>query len=160
MHMLHAGPLVFLSCALSLAMACWPGQIRICTEMLDTKVQRYTNQLNSSSCKNSTMWIVIVRSPKTGWSMLWCINSATHSLFSTSWKHLLQRKPSPMGWWMDGSSLQTSHGGPKFSMANSYLVLMFWEKVYTEVQRGYCHPSCLDFVSWSLCSRHYSVSVV
>ena len=74
------------------------------------------------------MWIVIARSPNTGWSILWCINSATHSLFSTSWKHLLQRKPSPMGWWMDGSSLQMSHGGPKLSMANNYLVLMIWEK--------------------------------
>ena len=106
------------------------------------------------------MWIVIVRSPKTGWSMLWCINSATHSLFSTSWKHLLQRKPSPMGRWMDGSSLQMSHGGPKCSMANSYLVLMIWEKVNAEVQHGHCirvastlsHGSC----GWGITPIHSS----
>ena len=42
MHTLHAGPLISQFRALSLAMAGLPGQIQKCTEILDTKVQRYT----------------------------------------------------------------------------------------------------------------------
>ena len=79
--------------------------------------------------------MAISGSPRIGFPMNECLKWVTTSLFSTSWTHLLHLQPSPYGWCVEGSARQAPHSGPKCPIANMYLVLIVWEKVYGEVQR-------------------------
>ena len=55
---------------------------------------------------------------------------------------------SPHGRWVEVSVLQVSHSDPKCPIANMYLVLIVWKKVYIEVQRDHCIWVASTFVSW------------
>ena len=94
--------------------------------------------------------MAISGSPRIGFPMNECLKWVTTSLFSTSWTHLLHLQPSPYGWCVEGSARQAPHSGPKCPIANMYLVLIVWERVYGEVQRDHCILVASTLVSWLL----------
>ena len=114
-----------------------PTLKRVCTEILNTKAQR----------------IYIAKD----WMLNERIPQIDHQLFA--FNVLDAFAASPHGRWVEVSVLQVSHSDPKCPIANMYLVLIVWEKVYIEVRRDHCIWVASTFVSWFVWLDLFVISV-
>ena len=118
-------------------MVCMPILKGLCTEMFDIKAQR----------------IYIAKD----WMLNERIPQIDHQLFA--FNVLDAFAASPHGRWVEVSVLQVSHSDPKCPIANMYLVLIVWKKVYIEVQRDHCIWVASTFVSWFVWLDLFVISV-